>query len=130
MSEALRWIGPSTRITGKMTAAEDLTVDGQVEGKIVLTSHHLTIGPSARLKGDVFARAITVQGTVDGTLTASERVEIQAGATVGGRIVSPRLALADGARFNGRVEPHKAEAALRVQQYRMAQAGGGEGPAS
>ena len=101
-------------------------VEGQVEGKITLPEHRLVVASTAKLKADVFAREIAVSGEANGTLTASERVEIQAGATVVGRIVSPRVVLVDGARFNGRVEPHKADAAVRVAQYRMARAEGQE----
>jgi len=124
MAEPARWAGPNTRIIGEVSASEDLLIEGQVEGKISLPDHRLVVASTARLKADVFAREIAVAGEVSGTLTASERVAIQAGAKVTGRIVSLRVVMADGAVFNGRVEPHKADAAVRVAQYRRAQAEG------
>ena len=119
MAEPARWAGPKTRIIGEVTASEDLLIEGQVEGKITLPSHRLVVAATANLKADVFAKAISIAGTATGTFTASERVEITAGAKVDGRIVSPRIALADGAVFNGKVEPHKTDAAVRVAEYRM-----------
>lgn len=120
MAEPARWAGPKTRILGDVTASEDLLIEGQIEGKVSLPAHRLVVASTARVKADIFARDITIAGEATGTFTASERVELQAGAKVEGRIVSPRVALADGAVFNGRVEPHKAEAAVRVAEYRLA----------
>ncbi len=128
MAEPARWAGPKTRIIGEVSASEDLLIEGQVEGKISLPEYRLVVAATARLKADVFAREIAISGQASGTLTASERVEILAGANVTGRIVSPRVALADGATFNGRVEPHKADAAVRVKQYRMAHSNEQETP--
>jgi len=125
MAEPARWAGPKTRILGDVSASEDLLIEGQVEGKILLPAHRLVVAQTARVKAEVFARDITIAGEAVGTFTASERVELEASARVEGRIVSPRVALADGAVFNGRVEPHKTEAAVRVAEYRMAH---GEAP--
>jgi len=128
MAEPARWAGPKTRIIGEVSASEDLLIEGQVEGKISLPEHRLVVAATAKLKAEVFAREIAISGEASGTFTASDRVEILAGANVEGRIVSPRVALADGAVFNGRVEPHKADAAVRVAQYRMVHAEGQEKP--
>jgi len=122
MAEPARWAGPKTRIIGEVSASEDLLIEGQVEGKISLPEHRLVVAATAKLKAEVFAREIAIAGEASGTFTAADRVEIQAGARVEGRIVSPRVALADGAVFNGKVEPHKTDAAVRVAQYRMAHA--------
>jgi cytoskeletal protein CcmA (bactofilin family) len=121
MAEPARWAGPKTRIVGEVTASEDLLVEGEIDGKVTLPAHRLVVAPTATLKADVFARAIRIAGAATGTFTASDKVEIEATARVEGRIVAPRVVLAEGATFNGRVEPHKADAAVRVAQYRMAQ---------
>jgi cytoskeletal protein CcmA (bactofilin family) len=47
-------------IKGDITAAEDLTIDGQVEGKIELPEHTLTIGPNATVMADINAKVVTV----------------------------------------------------------------------
>ena len=101
MAEPARWAGPKTRILGDVTASEDLLIEGQVEGKVSLPAHRLVVASTAKVKAEIFARDITIAGEATGTFTASERVELQAGAKVDGRIVSPRVALADGAVFNG-----------------------------
>lgn len=119
MRESQLDIGASTSIRGEIMAKEDLRVDGQVEGKIQIPQHHLYVGPHARVKAEVFARAVTIAGHAAGTITASERIEIESGATVEGEIIAPRVVLVEGAYFKGRVDPNRADAAVRVAQYRM-----------
>jgi cytoskeletal protein CcmA (bactofilin family) len=66
----------------------------------------------------VVGRDITAYGSISGTILASEVVDVRASADVTGRVVAPRIILAEGARFNGSVEPHQFESALRVARYR------------
>src|SRR6476659_2315540 len=70
-------IGKSVIIKGELTGSEDLTIEGQVEGKIELRQNILTIGPNGKIKAQVFAKAIVIQGEVIGNVTATERVDIR-----------------------------------------------------
>ena len=72
-------IGPSVVIKGELHGNEDLTVDGVVEGTIVLREHVLTIGPHGRIKAQVLANSVVVLGEVTGDVTASELVDIREG---------------------------------------------------
>ena len=97
-------IGKSVVIKGELNGSEDLTIEGQVEGKIELKDHVLTIGPNGKIKAQVFAKALIVLGEVNGNVTASEKVDIRDGGSVDGDIVSPRVAIAEGAHFRGSVD--------------------------
>lgn len=97
-------IGKSVVIKGELNGSEDLTVEGHVEGKIELKDHVLTIGPNGKIKAQVFAKAVIVLGEVNGNVTASEKVDIRDGGSVDGDIVSPRVAIAEGAHFRGTVD--------------------------
>ncbi len=97
-------IGKSVVIKGELSGSEDLTVEGQVEGKIELRQNVLTIGPNADIKGQVAAKAIVIEGQVTGDITASERVDIQANGSVDGDLIVPRVAIAEGAHFRGSIE--------------------------
>jgi cytoskeletal protein CcmA (bactofilin family) len=97
-------IGKSVVIKGELNGSEDLTIEGQVEGKIELKDHVLTIGPNGKIKAQVFAKALIVLGEVNGNVTASEKVEIRDGGSVDGDIISPRVAIAEGAHFRGSVD--------------------------
>jgi len=100
-------IGKSVIIKGELTGSEDLTIEGQVEGKIELRQNILTIGPNGKIKAQIFAKAIVVQGEVVGNVTASERVDIRDNGSVDGDVSAPRVAIADGAHFRGAIDMQK-----------------------
>jgi cytoskeletal protein CcmA (bactofilin family) len=97
-------IGKSVVIKGELNGSEDLTIEGHVEGTIQLREHVLTIGPNGKIKAQVFAKAVIVLGEVTGNVTASEKVDIRDNGSVDGDIVSPRVAIAEGAHFRGSVD--------------------------
>ena len=100
-------IGKSVVIKGELNGSEDLTIEGHVEGTIQLKEHVLTIGPNGRIKAQVFAKTVIVLGEVNGNVSASEKVEIRDGGSVDGDIISPRVAIAEGAHFRGSVDMQK-----------------------
>ena len=97
-------IGKSVVIKGELSGSEDLTIEGHVEGKIELKDNVLTIGPNGRIKAAVFSKAVIVLGEVNGNIAASEKVDIRDGGSVDGDIVSPKVAIAEGAHFRGSVD--------------------------
>ncbi len=97
------WIGKSILIQGDLTSSEDLTIAGQVEGDISVPEHSLIINPQARIHGNIVARFVVVQGSVTGTITAAERVEIAETGVVDGDIITRRKAIAEGAILRGKI---------------------------
>jgi cytoskeletal protein CcmA (bactofilin family) len=97
-------IGKSVVIKGELNGSEDLTIEGHVEGTIQLKDHILTIGPNGRIKAQVFAKSVIVLGEVTGNVTASDKVDIRDNGSVDGDIISPRVAIAEGAHFRGSVD--------------------------
>src|SRR5262245_17261820 len=97
-------IGKSVVIKGELNGSEDLTIEGQVEGKIELRQNVLTIGPNGRIKAQVFAKAVIVLGEVTGNVTATEKVDIRDNGSVDGDIAAPRVAIAEGAHFRGSID--------------------------
>src|ERR1700687_725134 len=79
-------IGKSVVIKGDVIGAEDLTIDGQVEGRIELLNHHLTVGVGAAIKAEVIVRTLTLRGAVTGNITASEAVHLRETGSVDGDI--------------------------------------------
>jgi cytoskeletal protein CcmA (bactofilin family) len=127
-------IGKSVVIKGELNGSEDLTIEGHVEGTIQLRDHVLTIGPNGRIKAQVFAKSVIVLGEVTGNVTASDKVDIRDNGSVDGDIVSPRVAIAEGAHFRGSVDmqrkggpagqakPEKPQAVAQSQQPQPAPA--------
>jgi len=97
-------IGKSVVIKGELSASEDLTIEGTVEGKIELRQNVLTIGANGKIKASVFAKAVIVQGEVHGNITATEKVDIRDAGSFDGDLASPRVAIADGAHFRGSID--------------------------
>jgi len=100
-------IGKSVIIKGELSGSEDLTIEGQVEGKIELNNNVLTIGTNAKIKAQVFAKTIVVLGEVTGNITASEKVDIRDNGSVDGDITSPKVAIAEGAHFRGAIDMNR-----------------------
>src|SRR5687767_15598266 len=97
-------IGKSVVIKGELNGSEDLTIEGQVEGKIELRQNVLTIGPNGRIKAQVFAKSVIILGEVTGNVTATEKVDIRDNGSVDGDIAAPRVAIAEGAHFRGSID--------------------------
>jgi len=104
-------IGSSIRIDGTLTGNEDLTIDGQVQGRIKLDGHLLTIGPNGKIEGGLRAKSVIVEGEVKGNITADDKIQITASGSVEGDLRAPRIALDDGACFAGSVDMGKVPAA-------------------
>lgn len=100
----IAWIGKAVRVEGKVISAEDLTIDGDVEGLIELGGHSLTIGEHARIKADLLAKTVTISGKVTGNVRAVEKVDLRASGSVEGDITAPRFAMAEGATVIGKVQ--------------------------
>jgi cytoskeletal protein CcmA (bactofilin family) len=109
-------MGKSIVINGELSASEDLTVEGCVEGKIQLSDHVLTVGSNARIKAQVTAKAIVVLGQVTGNLIATEKVDIKESGSVEGDIVAPRVAIADGSHFRGSIDMQKKDQPTTADQ--------------
>ena len=90
-------MGQSIAIKGELSGAEDLTLEGQVEGKINLPDNVLTIGTSARINAEVVAKSIVVLGQLVGNVTVKEKFDLKAGGSMQGDLKAPRIAMADGA---------------------------------
>ncbi len=109
-------IGKSVIIKGELSGSEDLTIEGQVEGKIELRQNVLTIGPNGRIKAEINAKAVIVQGEVIGNVTATEKVDIRDAGSVDGDLTAPRIAIADGAHFRGSIDMKPAGTAAKTAQ--------------
>ena len=97
-------LGKSVVIKGELSASEDLTLYGQMEGRVTLPDHTLTIGPAANIRASISAKAVVIMGAVTGNVAAAEKVEIRATGSVTGDLASPCLVVAEGGHLRGKVE--------------------------
>lgn len=95
-------ISRGVRVEGEFTSQGDVHIDGDVDGHVTTTGM-LTIGPEARLKADVSANAAVLAGTIEGTLSVKERLDLKSTARVFGDVTCATVAIEAGALLNGRV---------------------------
>lgn len=112
-------IGNEVTIKGTLQASESVAIGGVILGDVVVMNGTVTIEAAGRVEGSVTAHEVVVHGESSGRLVAVDVVRLQSGSNVRADIASPKLAIEDGATFNGRVEPARAEAAARVAAYRQ-----------
>jgi cytoskeletal protein CcmA (bactofilin family) len=114
-------IGKSVVIKGELNGSEDLTIEGQVEGKIELRQNVLTIGANGKIKAQVFAKSVIILGEVTGNVSASDKVDIRDNGSVDGDIAAPRVAIAEGAHFRGSIDMQKAGGGKSAEQGHKAE---------
>ena len=113
-------VGPSITITGGLAGEEDVIIQGRVEGTIDFKGYSVTIGEHGRVKADIHAREICVEGSLEGNLFGQERVELRASGRVIGNIESARVVMQDGAIFKGSIDMSKRQAAGSGETHKEA----------
>lgn len=98
------WVGTATRFEGELVADEDVEIQGLVEGRVCARRSRVTVGREGFVKSKIEARAVRISGTVRGSVTAEDWVEIKPGAFVRGDVRAPRVILHDGAIVTGRLD--------------------------
>jgi cytoskeletal protein CcmA (bactofilin family) len=96
--------GRSIVVKGEVSGSEDLTIDGQVDGRISLPDHALTIGPNATVCADITAKVVTIFGTVLGSITAHEKIDVRRSGSVEGDVACASLVVQDGAILCGKIQ--------------------------
>jgi cytoskeletal protein CcmA (bactofilin family) len=100
-------IGKSIVIKGDVSGGGNVYWDGELEGSVELLDGAFTVGSEGRIRANLQARSIVVQGRVDGNLYGLESAELKKSATVVGDIYTPRIAIEDGAILEGDVRVRK-----------------------
>lgn len=102
--QASSTLGRSMSIKGELTAKEDLVIEGQFEGTIDVAEHTVTVGPQGQVKSEIRARQVVVHGSVNGKVSAREKIDIRRTGNVTGDLQAAGVAIEDGAYFKGSIE--------------------------
>ena len=97
-------VGPTLVFKGDLSGSEDLIISGQVDGKISVQGHSITIGPEGKVKAEIRASKVIIEGSVQGNINVQERVEIHKTGHVVGDLTAPGISIEDGAYFKGKIE--------------------------
>ena len=93
-------IGKGTVIEGTVKVQSSLRLDGRINGQ-VLTTDSLIVGQSGEIEGEVRVKNAVVGGLIKGQIFASGKVILEARSVVNGEVKTAKLAINDGARFEG-----------------------------
>ena len=96
-------IGPTLVIRGKLKSDEDLVVKGRIDASIT-TTKSVYIENSGIVKNDLNVKSVRISGVQVGNVVAQERCEIAPDGRVVGDICTPRIVMADGAVFKGKLD--------------------------
>lgn len=104
------YISPGIRVKGTITSAEDLYIDGDVQGYLSVPSHRLIVGERAYITAETVAGQVVIYGAVQGGLLAHDRIEIKKHASVAGDLATAQIVIEDGANFKGAIDVTTAKA--------------------
>lgn len=95
------YVGNGTVLTGEANFKGMLRIDGKLSGRITSQEGTLLVGTNGQVDADIEVAVATINGTVNGDITATERLEMGRAARVNGNIQTPSLMIEQGAIFEG-----------------------------
>jgi len=97
-------IGPTLVFKGELSADEDLFIEGCIEGTIAHHKQNLTVGKQGRVRADIDATSVIIEGQLFGDIRSDGTVTLANGADVEGNIFCARIVMEEGARFKGKID--------------------------
>ena len=100
-----RWLEVNASMTGTLSFKDpvNLQINGQFDGTLDAKGV-LSVGDKAQVKATIRGEIILIAGVVEGTVTATQRLELLSSARVIGKIITPKLIVQEGAILRGPCE--------------------------
>jgi cytoskeletal protein CcmA (bactofilin family) len=95
------FVGGGTSVTGEATFKAMLRVDGRFSGRINSSSGTLVVGSGGQVDANIEVAVAMIQGTVNGDVIATQRIELGRASKLSGNIQTPSLIIEQGAVFEG-----------------------------
>lgn len=130
-SDAPVVIGKGMIIKGRIHSAEDVFLNGEVEGDLDIENCRLTIGPDGKVAANARAREVDISGIFTGNVEAVEKTCIRASGRLTGDVKTRGIVIEEGALFKGKVEivsqSEPARKARNTNEYPAPDDGVGDG---
>ncbi|HTO76543.1 MAG TPA: polymer-forming cytoskeletal protein [Thermoanaerobaculia bacterium] len=94
------FLDKGSHLQGELLFEETFRIDGHFQGKI-RSGSELILGDTADVTGEIEVGRLSVNGSLKGTVRATERVELHSRARVEADVTTPVLKIEEGARFDG-----------------------------
>lgn len=115
--ERITYIGKSLVIKGEVSGSEPIHIEGKIDGPISLRDCHVNVGRDAVVNSNVTAGEVIVRGTLDGNISATDRVEVHSGGTLTGNVSAGRISIEYGAFFQGKVDMRQPDPKANLETY-------------
>ena len=96
---AINALVKGTVVEGTIRCESDLRVDGSIKGKLICKSK-VIIGPTGVVEGEIICQNAVIEGVFKGNLQVSELLNVRETAEVDGEIVTGKLVVQSGSKFN------------------------------
>ncbi|MBN2385162.1 polymer-forming cytoskeletal protein [bacterium] len=96
-------IGKDIKIKGEIKAEEDIVIEGHVEGNVTSTKE-IVVGEHGRVQAAIEADSVIIKGQLTGNVKARTVFQLVATGKMNGDITSPKVNIAEGARFQGKID--------------------------
>ncbi|HNU07270.1 MAG TPA: polymer-forming cytoskeletal protein [Pyrinomonadaceae bacterium] len=113
------YVGNGTVLTGETNFQAMLRVDGHLTGRVTSENGTLIVGSTGRVDANIAVAAAVVNGTVNGDIIASEKLELGRSARLVGNVQTPRIVVEEGAIFEGNCSMLKAKEAADKRHAAM-----------
>jgi cytoskeletal protein CcmA (bactofilin family) len=110
------FVGNGTVLTGETNFQAMLRVDGHLTGRVTSEGGTLIIGSTGKVDANIAVAAAQINGTVNGDIIATEKIELGRTAKIVGNIQTPRLVMEDGAILEGGCTMVKSREAMEKRQ--------------
>ncbi len=97
------YMGEEAVFNGSLSFEGTVRIDGRFEGQVT-TQDTLIVGETGHLVADITAGTVVCKGKIDGTINATNRVEIHSSSQVVGTVKTPALNVEVGGVFDGQCE--------------------------
>jgi cytoskeletal protein CcmA (bactofilin family) len=95
------FVGSGTAITGESNFKSLLRIDGKFSGRVSSPTGTLIVGAGGVVDANIEVAIATIQGTVNGDIIATQRIELGRAGKLNGNIQTPSLMIEQGAMFEG-----------------------------
>jgi len=120
-------IGANTMIGGDLNFSGGLRIDGQVNGNVIATPGKpstLVLSEHARVNGEVSVTHLVINGTISGSVSASDYLELQSKAKVTGDVHYKTMEIQLGAIVDGRLLHNNPETEEKVLAFKSSSGSG------
>lgn len=107
-NQTINLISNGTEITGDIVSVGDIRIDGCLTGNLS-TKGKVVIGPTGKIKGEVFCRNSEVSGVVEGKISVGQLLNLKSSSKILGDILTFKLSIEPGAKFSGNCKMNETE---------------------